>query len=294
MTIDCDIAELRQFLNEHGYLYIKSAIPSKAVLEARRIILADMKKNGYIEDGTESGIKSSLNDDEGPSLLGRQDLSHAEPVLKVIENGILYDLVEGLWNDPIKSPSPRSSTSIHESKADNDPDNLSPPLHRRHPKPKSSHPRVLTLPFKWLRAVSKNLCTGPHLDRVYLGAGSQNLLTIWTPMGNLPAEQGGLCMADKSHNSAAYERLRKEYGLVPAGKDGTKSGWITEMPEDIVKMYGISEDIRWVTADFQAGDIVVFGLDVLHMTVNNSTSNWRISCETRWQPLEDPYPPFYT
>ena len=78
---------------------------------------------------------------------------------------------------------------------------------------------------------------------------------------------------------------------VKVGSDGTRSGWLTEDPGTL----GLTADkpLMWVTDDFAMGDIVVFGLDTLHMTANNQSDEWRISVETRWQPLQDPYPPYY-
>jgi hypothetical protein len=319
--LDMPIAQHREFLQKHGYLYLKSTLPRKHVFEARKVIMDDMRKNGFIVNGTESRINDAKQD-ESPSLLSRQDLAHSKAVLAVTENLKLYDLIAGLLD--LEKDSQLSLTSeasridivdktprTRNKHANTGSDAKAQAKRSQPPKPSSPHPTILTLPFKWLRAVKSNLCTGPHLDRVYLGNGSQNLLTIWTPLGDIPARQGGLCIAAGSHRRPEFEKLRTEYGMKPAGKDGTKSGWITENPEEIAGMYGIptNEDcdgsdkggnmeekeggIRWVTADFEAGDIVLFGLDVLHMTVNNSTDCWRLSVETRWQPIKDPYPPFY-
>lgn len=50
------------------------------------------------------------------------------------------------------------------------------------------------------------------------------------------------------------------------------------------------DEIRWVTTNFRAGDIVVLGLDVIHMSSTNESDFYRISCDTRWLPIGDPLP----
>jgi ectoine hydroxylase-related dioxygenase (phytanoyl-CoA dioxygenase family) len=35
------------------------------------------------------------------------------------------------------------------------------------------------------------------------------------------------------------------------------------------------------------GDVVIFGLKTLHMSTTNTTDQFRISCDTRWQPSNE-------
>ena len=45
----------------------------------------------------------------------------------------------------------------------------------------------------------KLFLTGAHVDNVYMGRGTQNLLTIWTPFGENPIEMGTLAVVESSH-----------------------------------------------------------------------------------------------
>ena len=45
-----------------------------------------------------------------------------------------------------------------------------------------------TYAYKWLRAVAEDEFTGAHFDSVYMGRGSQDLLTAWIPLGDIPVE----------------------------------------------------------------------------------------------------------
>ena len=40
---------------------------------------------------------------------------------------------------------------------------------------------------------------GAHVDAVYMGRGTSNLLTIWTPFGENPLEMGALAVVESSN-----------------------------------------------------------------------------------------------
>ena len=45
---------------------------------------------------------------------------------------------------------------------------------------------------------------------------------------------------------------------------------------------------QWRTCDFSAGDVVIFGMGLVHGSTANLTSRVRMSCDVRWQPAADP------
>jgi hypothetical protein len=63
--------------------------------------------------------------------------------------------------------------------------------------------------YTWLRAISPSLGTYPHCDIVYMGRGTHNLYTVWTPLGDISPEMGGLIILENSHH---LETLRNSYG----------------------------------------------------------------------------------
>lgn len=118
------------------------------------------------------------------------------------------------------------------------------------------------------------------------GNGSTELLTAWLAVGDVKRAQGGMMVCHASHRKRTFARLRQGYGQSAVGADGTQSGWIGSRAHDLsghVSPYAVD----WRTADFIAGDVVVLGLDVVHMTAPNLTRQVRISCDTRWQPADD-------
>ncbi|MEL7087246.1 MAG: phytanoyl-CoA dioxygenase family protein [Planctomycetota bacterium] len=44
---------------------------------------------------------------------------------------------------------------------------------------------------------------------------------------------------------------------------------------------------QWLTDDVEAGDIISFGMHLMHASTTNTTDRWRLSCDIRFQPAED-------
>ncbi|MEO1059856.1 MAG: phytanoyl-CoA dioxygenase family protein [Actinomycetota bacterium] len=142
---------------------------------------------------------------------------------------------------------------------------------------------VTTFDHKWLRTVSTGRMTGAHMDVVYMGAGSTRLTTTWIPIGDLTPRDGTLAIVPASHRLDGYARLRETYGRVDVDRDNI-DGWFTTEPFDVTDEFGGT----WATAEFRAGDVVLFGMRTLHASTTNLTTRHRLSCDVRFQPTDDP------
>jgi hypothetical protein len=60
--------------------------------------------------------------------------------------------------------------------------------------------------YTWMRSVTPGGGTAPHCDIVYMGRGTHDLYTAWTPLGDIPISIGGLIVLENSHKQT--ERLR--------------------------------------------------------------------------------------
>ena len=141
----------------------------------------------------------------------------------------------------------------------------------------------LTFNYKWLRGVGNEQYTGAHYDFVYMGQGSAQLHTTWIPFGDIPMEQGVLAMCVGSHNRPSFARLRDTYGRMDVDRDGIE-GWFTREPLEIVEKFGG----RWLTGEFYAGDVILFGMHTMHASTTNLTNRFRLSCDIRFQPASQP------
>ncbi len=140
----------------------------------------------------------------------------------------------------------------------------------------------LTFDFKWLRLVGKGQATGAHIDVVYMGRGTSNLYTCWTPLGDIPLEMGPLAVCVGSHREPGFARMRETYGKMDVDRDHVQ-GWFSEDPKEIVDHFGG----RWATTSFQAGDLLIFGMFTMHASLVNISDRYRLSCDTRYQPASE-------
>lgn len=139
---------------------------------------------------------------------------------------------------------------------------------------------AITFSYKWLRAVGRGDFTGAHYDIVYMGRGTTNLYTLWTPLGGVPLEKGPLAVLEGSHR---LQRLKETYGRLDVDRDRTE-GWFSNDPIELVERFGG----RWLTTEFKAGDAIIFGMFTMHGSLNNLTNTYRLSCDTRYQRYDEP------
>lgn len=139
---------------------------------------------------------------------------------------------------------------------------------------------VLTFDYKWLRVVGPGDFTGAHYDVVYMGRGTLNLYTVWTPIGDVTLDMGPLAILVGSHR---FEKIKETYGKMDVDRDRVE-GWFTTNPMEMVDRYGG----RWATSEFKAGDALIFGMFTMHASLNNVSNRYRISCDTRYQRADEP------
>ena len=153
--------------------------------------------------------------------------------------------------------------------------------------------------FTWLRAVAGGAQgTYPHCDVVYMGRGTRNLFTAWTPLGDIPLEMGGLMILENSHRQTT--RLRKYLGRdvdayctnypdaadIAAGRKVWQD-WDGRLSSDPVSL---REKLggRWLTTEFRAGDVLTFGMATVHASLDNQTNRFRLSSDSRYQLASEP------
>jgi hypothetical protein len=152
--------------------------------------------------------------------------------------------------------------------------------------------------FTWVRAVAPGRGTYAHMDVVYMGRGTRNLYTAWTPLGDVPRTIGGLLLLERSHR---HERLNQGYGSkdvdaycenkvgpgftrMGGGGNIRDGGWLSDNPAKLRKNLGG----RWLTADYRAGDLLVFTVFLVHGSLDNASDEIRISTDTRYQLASEP------
>ena len=175
---------------------------------------------------------------------------------------------------------------------------------------------VRSFDYTWFRAKTptQDSATKPHCDIVYMSRGTQNRYTSWTPLGDIPYEMGGLLILEKSH---LHAELKRTYGQTDVDVYCENEGEAAEIigrakaanreltREEIQAIRWTTTGVylndptavrnelggRWLTAEFQMGDVLIFSMYNLHCSHDNQTDRLRISTDSRYQLASEPADP---
>ena len=251
-----DGARLRERMAQDGYLFLRGYLKRDEVLAARREMVERLAAEGVLEPGTDP-MDAIIRMDRKSSF--RPDLTTENaPLMRLLYDGAMMDFYREFFSEPV-----------------------------RH------------FDFTWLRAVSPGKGTPPHCDVVYMGRGTrEKLLTAWTPLGDASTTLGGLMILEGSH--LQHERLRSYLGrdvdtYCTNGRhaeeiEGGKKQWewngvLAKNPVTLREKLGG----RWLTTDFEAGDLLTFTMHTVHASLDNATPDRiRFSSDSRYQPASLP------
>jgi hypothetical protein len=168
---------------------------------------------------------------------------------------------------------------------------------------------VRTYDFVWLRDQPRSHGVKPHCDLVFMGRGTHEVLTCWTPFGDIPLGGGGLMVLEGSHRTAAARAagyLSQDVDTycsngpnAEAVRDGAMQWehpeqpapgreWEGELAADAV---ALREDWggRWLTApEYRMGDVLLFTMGTVHAGTDNTTDRLRLSTDSRYQRADAP------
>jgi hypothetical protein len=140
---------------------------------------------------------------------------------------------------------------------------------------------VRVFDMRWPRFVRPGEGCGFHCDGPYMNRGTSRIFSSWIPLGRVDRHEGALLLLEGSHRS---ERLQHGYLDRDADRDGLT--WLDDDPVVVQQQYGQ----RWLTTDFQAGDVLCFGMTMLHGALDNNspTGRCRLSSDSRYQRVDEP------
>lgn len=245
-----DQVALQEQMARDGYLYLPGALHRDEVLAARREIAARLADEGYVDRRFPIEELIAV---EGIDIAFKPELTRNNPQIdRVLYDGPMMAICAQLLGGTV-----------------------------RH------------YDYTWLRTVAPGRGTPPHMDIVYMGRGTKRLYTAWTPLGDIPLEQGGLLVLERSHQ---HERLNNGYGSKDVdtyctnrvGNGYTKmggggnipaGGWLSKHPAKLRQRLGG----RWLTANYRAGDLLLFSMFTVHTSLDNQSDRIRISSDSRYQ-----------
>jgi ectoine hydroxylase-related dioxygenase (phytanoyl-CoA dioxygenase family) len=168
---------------------------------------------------------------------------------------------------------------------------------------------VRSYDFVWLRHQPHSHGVEPHCDLVFMGRGTPNVLTCWTPFGDIALGGGGLMLLEDSHRKSVVrvaDYLRQDvdsYCVNGPNAEAVSQGtmkwehwdrpapgreWGGAPPHDAV---ALREEWggRWLTApEFRMGDVLIFTMKTVHAGTDNDTRALRLSTDSRYQRTDTP------
>lgn len=135
--------------------------------------------------------------------------------------------------------------------------------------------------FRWPRFVRPGEGCGFHYDGPYMNRGTDKVVTTWIPLGRVNKNEGALIILEGSHKS---DQLLSTYAKRDADKE--KISWLGTDPIKLQQNLGG----RWLSTDFEPGDVLCFGMHMLHGALDNNSEvgRCRLTSDTRYQLASEP------
>lgn len=130
-------------------------------------------------------------------------------------------------------------------------------------------PRAFPHPLGVARLVfpDNGECTTPAHQDFPNNQGTRALYAAWMPLADCPQQAGGLSILEGS----------QKLGLLPLEFSLGAGGRQARLPQE-------AREMRWLSADFQCGDVLVFGSMTVHRSLPNLTADqFRLSVDYRYQ-----------
>ena len=264
-----DVDELRRRMGEDGYIFLPGLLDRDEVAAARQEVMDRLLEAGILDDRYPA-YEGVVKPDHTASFMPQLAKGNL-PLMKLLYTGAMMAFYESFLGGP-----------------------------------------VLHYDYTWFRAKTPGTRTAsqPHYDVVYMGRGTRKLYTSWTPLMDVPYNMGGLIVLENSHRQ---EQVVSTYGqtdvdtyceegnaraLVEAARTAGRELTAEERqqirwnstgcfnPDAIAARKELGG--RWLSAEYQMGDLLIFSMYTLHASTDNHTDRIRISSDSRYQLASEP------
>ncbi|MEO1970830.1 MAG: phytanoyl-CoA dioxygenase family protein, partial [Pirellulaceae bacterium] len=116
--------------------------------------------------------------------------------------------------------------------------------------------------------------------------------TTWIPFGDVPIGDGPLMIVEGSNRFSDLIDPIRNHDYEKSHSDEVIQRSAYEIPNSTDPItFARMRKTRLLSADFQCGDLIVFGGFTLHGSLDNCSSvgRVRLSCDVRYQPATDPF-----
>lgn len=264
-----DVGELRRRMDEDGYLFLPGLLDREEVATARQEVMDRLQAAGILDERYPA-FEGVVKPDHTISFMPQLAKGN-QPLMKLLYEGAMMDFYRLFLGGSV-----------------------------RH------------YDYTWFRAKTPGTrtATQPHYDVVYMGRGTRRLYTSWTPLVDVPWAMGGLMVLEHSHrldqvvstygqtDVDAYCEEGNARALVEAARNAGRELTPEERQQIRWNSTGAySPDAiearkqlggRWLSAEYQMGDLLIFSMYTLHASTDNHTDRIRISSDSRYQLASEP------
>jgi hypothetical protein len=225
---------LGQRLDVYGYLYLKGLLPPADVLRVRARFLDAIAAAGWLRAGTEvadaiADPAQACVDPQPPFVAVLRRFYRCEAAHALKLHPNVMDLFERLFGEPVLA-----------------------------------HPLLIP---RCIFPQRPEFTTPAHQDYPHI-QGTAETLSLWLPLGDCPAEMGGLAIARGSHKDGVRDFT------VSSGAGGM---------EVIEPLNG-----SWVGGPLATGDALIFHSLTVHKGLPNLSDRLRLSLDNRYQRASEP------
>ena len=143
----------------------------------------------------------------------------------------------------------------------------------------------------YLRPASVGRSTKLHYDFPFFARRSTHIHTAWIPLGDIPLVDGPLVVVEGSNRfSDLVEPIRThDYERDHTNTQVQRAAYDEANSTDPVS-FARQRRTRLLSANFRAGDLMIFGGFTLHGSLDNCSPHHRVrlSVDVRYQPAVDP------
>lgn len=247
---DSPIEAIRQAMTEDGYVFLPGFFERERVLAVRQELVRRLDDLGVLAAGTDV-MDGILRDEVGRPAV--TDNYHKLAVGNAPLHALLYEgSMINFWERFLGGP-------------------------------------VLHFDYTWIRATPPGRGTPAHTDIVFMGRGTQQLYTAWVPYGDISLQLGGLAVLEggqrhayihEEYGSQDVDTFCENHGEQPTKGPDPDRSLLDPDPAALRRRMGG----RWLTTSYSAGDLMIFGMFLPHVGIDNQTTNQiRLSSDARYQ-----------
>ena len=248
-----DESQLPRRLAEDGYVFLRNVLDKEGVLAAREEVFARLVEMDEIKQPAIAGI--------GTGHSRRREL--------------VQDLI-AFWRSVSEGPALRRVTH-------------GPDVQRIVDLVLGATARPQD--YLWLRPRPVGWTTELHFDRPFFASEGRRVVTVWIALGDIPVSDGPLTLIEGSHRFQDLVDMLtvEDDNISKSPETELQAAFDREWSQDAISLVR-QRGTRFLSEDFLAGDLVVFGMDTLHAALDNRSTigRVRLSCDVRYQLASDP------